>query len=102
CSGLPSSASRYARPAAALRAGPPLVCHTRPAPRPGSTRALTSRSSWRATEAKHRLRFVRSARADDRGREVRVVRRIGKVLGFQAERAALRVDVAGLAGDRAV
>ena len=50
----------------------------------------------------HRLLMERLPRLQDRAREIRMIRRIRKVLRLQAEAVATFVDVALLSGDRAV
>ena len=50
----------------------------------------------REPEREHGLRMVRRTRLDDRRRKIRMIRRIGEMLGLEAQRRSPRVDVARL------
>src|SRR5579872_912318 len=53
-------------------------------------------------KAEHRRRVIAAVGAQHRGREVRMVRRVGEMLRLEAERGSLLIDAAALAGQRPV
>src|SRR5207249_6992349 len=67
----------------------------------GSSWSSEARSSS-YPEREHRARAIRRARAQDRRREVGVIGRVGKMLGFEAQPGAVRVHAAALSFNSAV
>src|SRR5262249_4805570 len=59
-------------------------------------------SLLRHAEGEDRLRLQPLAGTQNRRRKGRLVRRVGEMLGLQAQAGAALVDAAGLAGDRAI